>query len=112
MGSVGIHVLGAVLAALAAGTALYVLRFTAQVRSVPERLLEWMLIVIPPQVFEATLLQFGFDAKRYALWGTSIGLLTLLAAIGFVALSRRWSVRRLLGLGAAVWLVTMLVIMP
>ena len=112
MGSAGIRLLSAVLAAVAAGAVVYVLRFTAQVRSVPERLLEWMLIVVPPQAFETALMRFGFDTKRYALWGASLGLLALMAAVGFVVLSRRWSVRRLLGLGVGVWLLLMLLIMP
>jgi DMSO/TMAO reductase YedYZ molybdopterin-dependent catalytic subunit len=112
MGSKGIRLLSAVLAAVAAGAVVYVLRFTAQVRSVPERLLEWMLILVPPQAFETALMRFGFDTKRYALWGASLGLLALMATVGYVALSRRWSVLRLLGLGAGVWLLMMLFILP
>jgi DMSO/TMAO reductase YedYZ molybdopterin-dependent catalytic subunit len=91
---------------------MYVLRFEAQVRSVPERLLEWLLILVPPDVFETALLRFGFDTKRYALWATSFGLLALLTALGMAALGRGWSPRRLLATGVGVWLALMLVIMP
>jgi len=106
------RLLGAVAAAVAAGAAMYVLRFTAQVRSVPERLLEWLLILAPPQAFENLLMRFGSDAKRYALWLVSVALLAGLTALGFAVLSRRWSVPRLLGLGIGIWLVLMVVVMP
>jgi DMSO/TMAO reductase YedYZ molybdopterin-dependent catalytic subunit len=112
MGSMGIRVLGAVAAAAAAGVAMYVLRFTAQVRTVPERLLEWLLILLPPQAFENLLLRYGFDTKRYALWVASFSLLVFLTALGLAVLSRRWSVQRLLGLGIGLWLLLMLVLMP
>ena len=54
---------------------LLVLRSTLQVRTVPERVLEWMLLFVPLDVFEAGLRRFGFDAKRYALYGTILGAL-------------------------------------
>jgi hypothetical protein len=34
------------------------------VRSLPERLLEWLLLFVPLDVFESLLQRFGFDAKR------------------------------------------------
>jgi DMSO/TMAO reductase YedYZ molybdopterin-dependent catalytic subunit len=100
------------LAALAAGVVMLLLRSTAEVRTISERVLEWLLLFIPPNLFEATLQRFGFDAKRYALAATSVGLLGVLAGLGALALGRRWSGRTLLALGAGLWLFVMLVIMP
>jgi LPXTG-site transpeptidase (sortase) family protein len=66
------------------------LRWTLQVRSVPERLLEWVLLLVPPSLFEAGLRRFGFDAKRYTLDGTIFVTLAALAALGAFALRRGW----------------------
>ena len=103
---------GGLAAAGIAGLVLLVMRSTLQVRTVPERVLEWMLLFVPLDVFEAGLRRFGFDAKRYALYGTILGALVLLAALGALALRRRWSVGALLGLGMGLWLFVMLVVMP
>jgi DMSO/TMAO reductase YedYZ molybdopterin-dependent catalytic subunit len=103
---------GAVLGAAAGGFLMLLLRLTAQVRTLPERLLEWLLLFVPPGYFEASLLRFGTDAKRYALWATSLGLLVLFTALGTMPLKRRWSAEALLGLGLGLWLLVMLVIMP
>jgi hypothetical protein len=48
---------------------------------VPERLLEWVLLLIPPSLFEASLQRFGFDAKRYALYIAIFATLAVLAAV-------------------------------
>ena len=88
------------------------IRSTLQVRSVPERVLEWMLLFVPLDVFESTLQIFGFDAKRYALYFGILVTLALLAWLGAIALARRWPVPVLLGIGLGLWLFTMLVIMP
>src|SRR5438093_6032361 len=40
-------------AALAAWAGMTLLRYTLQVRSVPERLMEWLLVFVPLDVFEA-----------------------------------------------------------
>jgi len=112
MGSLSIRLVAAVLATATAGAVMYALRLTAQVRSLPERLLEWLLILVSPQVFEDLLLRFGYDAKRYALWALSLGLGVVLAALGFVALSRGWSSRLLLILGIVMWASIMVVVMP
>jgi DMSO/TMAO reductase YedYZ molybdopterin-dependent catalytic subunit len=88
------------------------LRSTIGVRSIPERLMEWLLLFFPPGVFEAMLQQFGFDAKRYGLDAAVLVILGLLAWLGYEALHRGWRLAILVGLGPAVWLVIMLVIMP
>src|SRR5687768_15652459 len=103
---------GGAAAAMTAGLSMAILRWTLVVRTIPERVLEWSLLFIPPDQFEAALLRFGFEAKLYALYAAVGGLLLLLAALGAFALWRRWSARAILALGIGLWLFTMLVIMP
>src|SRR5579859_7991629 len=55
---------GAVLAALVGGGGMLLLRSSLQVRSVPERLMEWGLLFVPPGAFESGLQLLGFEAKR------------------------------------------------
>jgi DMSO/TMAO reductase YedYZ molybdopterin-dependent catalytic subunit len=103
---------GGVAAATVAGLAMLVLRSTLQVRSVPERVLEWLLLFVPLDLFESALQRFGFSAKRYALFLAVAIMLGLLTWLGYVALKRRWSLVVLIALGLGLWLFTMLVIMP
>jgi DMSO/TMAO reductase YedYZ molybdopterin-dependent catalytic subunit len=105
-------VVGGVLAALVLAAATLVLRSTLQVRSVPERLVEWMLLFIPPSLFEAVLQRLGFDAKRYALYLTIIAMFGLFGGLGYVVLRQRWSLAVIGLVGLGVWLGVMLVIMP
>jgi DMSO/TMAO reductase YedYZ molybdopterin-dependent catalytic subunit len=107
-----VNIGGGFAAALAAGLVMGLIRSTLQVRSAPERLLEWMLLFVPADVFESTLQLFGSNAKRYALYLGVLVSLGLLTWLGAVALGRRWSLPVLLGIGLGLWLFTMLVIMP
>jgi DMSO/TMAO reductase YedYZ molybdopterin-dependent catalytic subunit len=105
-------IVGGAAAALLAGLGMVLLRWALLVRTAPERVLEGVLLFMPLDVFEAGLLRFGIDAKRYALYVTIAGMLVLLAALGAVALRRRWSTGALLALGLGLWLATMLGILP
>jgi len=105
-------IVGGISAALVFGIGMLLLRSTIGVRSVPERLMEWLLLFLPPGLFEAMLQRFSFDAKRYGLDLAVVVILALLAWLGYEALHRGWSMLILAGLGLAVWLVVMLVIMP
>ena len=49
-----------------------VLRDTWQIRSLPERVMEWLLLFVPLDLFERGLGQFGADAKSFALTGTAV----------------------------------------
>jgi DMSO/TMAO reductase YedYZ molybdopterin-dependent catalytic subunit len=91
---------------------MYLLRQAAQVRSLPERLLEWFLLFVSPELFESGLLRFGFYANRYLLWATILVLYAALTVLGMVALARRWSGHTLQAMGIGLWLLIMLVIMP
>ena len=103
---------GGLAAAVAAGLAMWLIRAVLQIRSIPERLLEWLLLFVPLDVFESALQRFGFSAKVYSLYLAVTIMLGLLAWLGAVALRRRWPVLVLLGLGLGLWLFTMVVIMP
>jgi DMSO/TMAO reductase YedYZ molybdopterin-dependent catalytic subunit len=98
--------------ALAGGGVMALIRWVAQVRSLPERLIEWLLLFVPIDLFGAALGAFGFEAKVYALYGAVVTMLAALSAIGAVVLRRRLSPALLLALGPAIWLITMVVVMP
>jgi DMSO/TMAO reductase YedYZ molybdopterin-dependent catalytic subunit len=106
------NLLEGAVAALLAGLTMVLLRSTLQVRSIPERTMEWLLLFVPLDAFEAGIRRFGFGAKVYALYGASLAMLVLLAALGAVIVHRRWSLTKLLGLAGGLWLFTMVVIMP
>jgi DMSO/TMAO reductase YedYZ molybdopterin-dependent catalytic subunit len=105
-------IFGSVGAALAAGFGMYALRSALQVRSVPERLMEWLLLFVTPEQFEAALQRFGFDAKRYGLAAAILGMLGVLSCLGYLALRRGWRLHGMLALGMGLWLFVMLVVMP
>jgi DMSO/TMAO reductase YedYZ molybdopterin-dependent catalytic subunit len=104
--------IGGVAAAVAAGVAMALLRWTLLVRTVPERVMEWVLLFVPLDLSEAGLLRLGFDAKSYALYAAIGGTIVLLAALGTLVLQRRWSTRAIVALGLGTWLFAMLVILP
>src|SRR5437588_8010056 len=83
-----------------------------QVRTLPERVMEWLLLFVPLDAFERGLAQLGSDAKEVALTGTVVGMVGLLVAIGAPVLHAGWSGWRVLAIGPGLWLLTMLVVMP
>jgi DMSO/TMAO reductase YedYZ molybdopterin-dependent catalytic subunit len=104
-----------VIACVAAGVAMYVqnlLRTIWQIRSLPERVMEWLLLFVPLDLFERGLAQLGADAKEVALTGTIVGMAAVLVAIGALALRSGLKTWLLLGLGVGMWLVAMGLIMP
>jgi DMSO/TMAO reductase YedYZ molybdopterin-dependent catalytic subunit len=103
---------GGFVAALAAGVVMWFIRAVLQIRSIPERILEWLLLFVPLDVFESALQRFGFSAKVYSLYLAVAIMLGLLAWLGAIALRRRWPVLALLGIGVGLWMFTMVVIMP
>ena len=108
----GISVLVALVATAAAFALQNVLRDVWQIRTLPERVMEWLLLFVPLDLFERGLASFGADAKVIALYGTTLGMALVLIAAGAMALRAGWSSWRLLLVGVALWLLTMLVIMP
>src|SRR5215831_5705436 len=103
---------GGLVAALVVVGSTLLLRWTLQVRSVPERLVEWLLLFVPPSLFEAVLQWLGFDAKRYALYLAVVVSFGLFAWLGWVVLRRKWAPAVIGLIGVGVWLGVMLIIMP
>src|SRR5579859_4520720 len=89
-----------------------VLRDTWQIRTLPERVMEWLLLFVPLDLFERGVQQLGGDAKVVALAGTVVGMGVLLAAIGALVLLANWSSWRLLGLSLGMWAAAMGIVMP
>jgi uncharacterized membrane protein (DUF441 family) len=83
-----------------------------QIRSLPERVMESLLVLVPLDLFERGLAQFGAQAKELALTGTLIGMALVLIVIGVLALDARWRGWQRIGLGLVLWLLTMGVLMP
>src|SRR6476660_4708781 len=105
----------ALAATVAAGLAMLLMfwaRAALQVRTLPERIMEAALLLVPPDQFESAVQRFGPQAKEYALYVATLAMFAGLLAIGLAAflLLRRpvW----LLTVGVGLWLVAMVVIMP
>ncbi|MCA1648380.1 MAG: molybdopterin-dependent oxidoreductase, partial [Chloroflexi bacterium] len=103
---------GAFAAALAAFGVMLLLRLGWQVRSIPERVMEWLLLFVPPSVFEAGLQWLGFDAKRYGLYAAIVLMFVLAALLGYWVVRRGWPMWAIASLGPVLWLVVMLIVMP
>ena len=88
------------------------LRDAWQIRTLPERVMEWLLLFVPLDLFERGLAQFGADAKEVGLTATLVGMAVILAAIGVLVLRAGWRAWWVLGLGPGLWLITMAVVMP
>jgi DMSO/TMAO reductase YedYZ molybdopterin-dependent catalytic subunit len=100
---------------LASGAALLlqdVLRDTWQIRTLPERVMEWLLLFVPLDLFERGVQQLGGDAKEVALAATGVGMGVLLVAVGVLVLRAAWTSWWLLVLGVAMWLFAMAIVMP
>jgi DMSO/TMAO reductase YedYZ molybdopterin-dependent catalytic subunit len=89
-----------------------VIRETWQIRTLPERVMEWLLLFIPLDLFERGLAQFGANAKELALDATFIGMALMLVVIGTLLLHAGWPGWRLLAVSGLLWLLTMALVMP
>src|SRR5689334_768811 len=104
--------IGGASATAAAAIVMGVTRSVAQVRTLPERLLEWMLLFVPLDVFGAAIGRFGFEAKHYALYSAILVSLAAMAAGGGLVLQRGWSRLTIAAIGPALWLFVMAIVMP
>ncbi len=87
-------------------------RSAFQVRTLPERLMEWLLLFVPLDAFAQGIQDFGPQAKVFALYG-GIGVMSAaLFGLGLLALRRRWPGLGILGLALALFVVAMAGIMP
>src|SRR5262245_21488725 len=105
-------ILAGTAAAGLAGATMFALRATLQVRTVPERVMEWLLLCVPLDLFEAGLQRWGFSAKWYGLLGAVAATFLLLVAIGAALTRARASAAAIWGTALGLWLFTMLVVMP
>src|SRR3954469_23670512 len=58
------------------------LRSAYQIRTLPERVMEWVLLFVSPDALEQGLAQFGAQAKVYALYVAVAGMAAILMALG------------------------------
>jgi DMSO/TMAO reductase YedYZ molybdopterin-dependent catalytic subunit len=89
-----------------------VIRVAWQVRSLPERIMEWLLLFVPLDLFERGLQQFGGGAKDIVLIGTFIGMAIVLILVGSFAVRNALDAWLILLVGFGVWLFAMVVVMP
>ncbi len=87
-------------------------RAAFQVRTLPERLMEWLLLFVPLDAFAQGIQDFGPKAKVFALYGSIVIMSAALFGLGLLALRRRWPSTGILGLALALFLVAMAGIMP
>jgi DMSO/TMAO reductase YedYZ molybdopterin-dependent catalytic subunit len=81
-----------------------------QVRTLPERIEEFLLQFVGLNLFEQGIDQFGALAKDFALYGIYVVMALILMALGALALRRGMAAA--IGTAAALWLFAMIVIMP
>jgi DMSO/TMAO reductase YedYZ molybdopterin-dependent catalytic subunit len=105
-------ILGAMVATAAAIAAMFWLRFAYQIRTLPERVMEWVLLFVSPQTLEQGISQFGASAKVYALYVAVAGMAAILLALGVALLRSRGSPWLLAASGPVLYLVAMGVVMP
>jgi DMSO/TMAO reductase YedYZ molybdopterin-dependent catalytic subunit len=87
-------------------------RMAFQIRTLPERIMEWLLLFVPLEAFEKGLQQFGPQAKELALSGGIAGMALLLLVLGVAVLRRATTGWPLLAVGLLLWLFAMAVVMP
>jgi DMSO/TMAO reductase YedYZ molybdopterin-dependent catalytic subunit len=87
-------------------------RMAWQVRSLPERVMEWLLVFVPLDLFERGLQQFGANAKDLALAGTLVGMAILLIAVGTLTVRTVSSGWLAVLVGFGLWLFVMVIVMP
>lgn len=105
----------AAVASTATAAALLVMFWTRsafQIRTLPERVMEWALLFVSPDALEAGIGRFGFEAKVYALYAAVGGMALILIGVGTVVLAKARSPWTLWALGPALYLFAMAVIMP
>src|SRR5947209_16348073 len=88
------------------------IRTAWQVRSLPERVMEWLLVFVPLDLFERGLQQFGGNAKDIALVGTLAAMAILLVAVGALTVRAALSGWLILLVGLGLWLFAMVIVMP
>ncbi len=102
----------AALATAGALAAMFWLRSAYQIRTLPERVMEWVLIFISPDTVEQGLSRFGADAKVYALYVAVAGMTIILLGLGAALVRYVRSPWALLAVAPILYLVALGGIMP
>lgn len=87
-------------------------RQALQVRTLPERLMEWSTSLLSPALFEGAIDRFGPLAKDIALVNAWLGLAVVLLGLGVLMLRSVREPIAYLALGGALWFVAMAMVMP
>src|SRR4051812_18019044 len=109
------RILAAIVSLIASGAAMWlqsVARDMWQIRSLPERVMEWTLLFIPLDLFERGIQRFGPGAKELALVGNIVGMAATLTLVGYLLLRSGASGPIAFGASIAFWLFAMAVVMP
>ena len=89
---------------------MFLTRMLYQIRTLPERFMDWAIGFIPIDLFAKGLETFGTGAKEIALIGTYLGLAAVLLVVGALALRSRPTV--VVAAAIALWLFAMVVVYP
>jgi DMSO/TMAO reductase YedYZ molybdopterin-dependent catalytic subunit len=113
-GSIGwlIALGGSLLATLLTIGLMFWARDHFQVRTLPERMLEYVLLFITPENFEKGLAALGEQAKVVGLYMATAIMGLILLGLGLVAIGRHWSAVTVAALAPLLYLVAMAGIMP
>lgn len=108
----GRALLVATVAACFATELMFGVRALFEIRTLPERVLEWTLLFVPPELFESILGRFGADAKLYGLYGAVAGMLAVLVVLGTLLLRQARSPGWVIASGPLLYLLAMVGVMP
>jgi DMSO/TMAO reductase YedYZ molybdopterin-dependent catalytic subunit len=108
----GAALLCSVVATAAAMALMFWTRNAFQIRTLPERVMEWALVFVSPDSVEAGLAQFGSDAKVYAFYVAVGGMAAILVVIGALVFKLAPSPWLVWLIGPLLYLVAMGGIMP
>ncbi len=89
---------------------MYWARSAYQIRTLPERVMEWALLFVPPALFEKGIQTFSTEAKVLALEVAFAGMALALVVIGTLVVRR--STLAVVVAAALLWLFAMAVVMP
>ncbi len=104
--------LTSVVASVAAIALMFWTRNAFQIRTLPERVMEWVLLFVSSDTQEAGISQFGFQAKVYVLYLTVGGMALIMIALGTLVLRSLRSPWPVLLVGPILYLVAMGIVMP
>ena len=102
----------AVTAAIGSMAVMFWLRQVYQIRTLPERVMEWVLLFVSPDAFEQGLAQFGPRAKVYALYLAVVGMGLILIGLGAALIRYARSPWLILAIGPVLFLLAVAVIFP